>query len=318
MLILLPLLLLFVFGCQKPQERSLFAMDTFMQLSAYGRHADKALNACEQEIRSLEAALSATLPNSDVSRINTADGMPTTVHAETAALLADACAISERVDGAFDITVRPLVTLWGFSEEEQRVPSQDEIDARLSLVDWRQIDVRENMVTVPRGMQIDLGGIAKGYCGERLRQLIKSHGVTGALLTLGGNIEAIGAKPDGSAWRVAIRDPQNEQQVLGVIEVIDRAVVTAGSYQRYFEQDGVRYHHILDPKTGYPADSGLCSVTVIAESGTLADALSTAFLVLGTEPALALLETERFADCEAVFVETDGTVTMSSGVCFVE
>jgi len=289
-----------------------------MQLTVYGKNAEAALDRCESEIRSQEARFSVTLPNSGVSKINSANGEPVSVDRETIALLKKACSISEQVDGAFDITIHPLVTLWGFHEGEQHVPSQAQISASLARVDYKKAEFRDQTVTLPADMQIDLGGIAKGYCGEQLRSILQENGITSALLTLGGNVEAIGTKPDGSAWRIAIRDPHDEQQVLGIIEVTDRAVVTAGSYQRYFEQDGIRYHHILDPKTGYPADSGLCSVTVVSKSGTLADALSTAFFVLGTEPSLALLDTPEFSECEAIFVKNDGSYVCTAGIRLVE
>lgn len=316
----LALTLIFVLslcGCAKAHERSLFAMDTFIELKCFGINAEDALDACEAEIRRLEGLLSATLIHSDVSRINGSYGSPVTVDADTAALLQQAKELSRATDGAFDITVRPLVELWGFPDTEQHVPSQQEIDALLPIATERAIDIDGTTVTLTDETKIDLGGIAKGYCSERLRQLMKERGIKSALISLGGNVEAIGAKPDGSAWRIAIRDPWDEQRVIGVVEVIDCAVVTAGSYQRYFERDGIRYHHILDPKTGFPGESGLCSVTVIAQSGTRADALSTAFFVLGAEASLALLETQPFSDCEAVFVTTDGEILCSDGVHFL-
>jgi len=305
------LLLLCFFGCAKTEQRSLFAMDTFITLQCHGKDTEHALDACEAEIRRLEGLLSATLQNSDISRLNAADGTAVTVDVSTAALLERANAIQKTVNGAFDISVRPLVELWGFPHADYRVPTQEEIDALLPHIGSGLIAIKENTVTLPDGMKLDLGGIAKGYCGEQLGNILREYGIESALLTLGGNIEAVGAKPDGSAWRVAIRDPQDEQRMIGVVSVRDCAVVTAGSYQRYFEQDGKRYHHILDPKTGYPADSGLCSVTVITKSGTRADALSTAFFVLGLDASLALLETEPFSDCEAIFVTNEGKVVCS-------
>lgn len=317
LLISLTLLSFFV-GCQKQEERSLFAMDTLIKLQCSGKHAEEALTACEAEIHRLESLLSATRKNSDITKLNTAEGTDTVVDETTAALINTALQLGKQLDGAFDITVRPFVELWGFPNAEQRVPTQEEINALFPLINANAITIDGNTIHMPADTKIDLGGIAKGYCGEQLRNILKSYGIESAILTLGGNIEAIGTKPDGSPWRVAIQDPKNTAQVIGVVEVIDRAIVTAGSYQRYFEQDGKIYHHILDPKTGYPADSGLCSVTVIAKSGTFADACSTAFFVLGIEQSLSLLETDAFSDCAAVFVQNDGTVVCSDGVSLLQ
>lgn len=269
-----------------PVERTLFAMDTFVMLTAYGEAADDALTACASELQRLEGLFSATQETSDIARLNASDGTAVAVDDDTAALLQQAIALSAQTGGAFDPTVYPLMHLWGFGEDPS-VPDAHEIESMLTLVGAGRITLADGCASLPTGMGVDLGGIAKGYAADKLSHLLADAGVESALLSLGGNVSAVGCKPDGSSWRIAVRDPADETAIVGVVEASDLAVVTSGGYQRYFEQDGVRYHHILDPDTGYPADSGLASSTVIASSGTKADALSTALFVMGPEDAIA-------------------------------
>lgn len=274
-------------AAQAPAERTLFVMDTYAQLAAYGAGAEDALQACADELYRLEELFSATREASDVSRLNAAGGAPVSVAADTAALLRRARELSALTGGAFDPTVYPLMRLWGFGDDPA-VPEDEAIAALLPLVDAERIELgADGTARLPAGMGVDLGGIAKGYAADRLAALLRGAGVESALLTLGGNVYALGEKPDGTAWRIAVRDPADEQAYVGVVEARERAVITSGGYQRYFEQDGTRYHHILDPATGRPADSGLASVTIIAADGTAADALSTALFVMGAERAAA-------------------------------
>ena len=175
-----------------------------------------------------------------------------------------------------------------------------------------ELDETAGTASLPDGVEVDLGSVAKGYAGDVLTGLLKANGVKSALLDLGGNIQTVGTKPDGSSWRIGVRDPEDENGYIGVVSVSDKAVVTSGGYERYFEQDGVRYWHILDPETGAPARSGLASVTVVGDSGLLCDALSTALFVMGLDRALEHWRTYR--DFEAVFVCEDGSVTVTAGL----
>lgn len=298
-----------------PERADFFAMDTFIRLDAYGKNAGEALAACQSEMKRIEALLSVSSEYGDVYRINHAEGGQTRVSAETVALLVEAFAVSAQTGGAFDPTVYPLVECWGFFDAAQRVPDAQQIEKLLPLVGWENALLHADTVKLPAGAGVDLGGVAKGYAADRLAGMLRANGIESALLSLGGNVYALGAKPDGGEWRIGVQDPASETGVLGVVHARDEAVVTAGSYQRRFAQDGVTYHHILDPKTGYPADSGLVSVTVICDSATRADALSTALFVMGAERATAFWLADR--DFAAIFVQDDGTVLYTQNASFV-
>ena len=292
-----------------PAERTFFAMDTVMSVRVYGDEA--LLDAAEARVRELEALWSVTDEHSEIHALNR-DGSAA-LSGDAAGLLAGALDLCGRTDGALDITVYPVVRLWGFTTGEYAVPEAGAIGELLTRVDYTRVELDEaaGIASLPDGAEIDLGSVAKGYTGDALAGLLKSRGVESALLDLGGNIQAVGTKPDGSPWRIGVRDPAGDG-ILGVVEVADRAVVTSGGYVRYFEQDGVRYWHILDPETGAPARSGLASVTVIGESGLVCDALSTALFVMGLDRALE--HWREYRDFEAVFIGEDGSVTITAGL----
>ena len=195
--------------------------------------------------------------------------------------------IAAETNGAYDPTVYPLMRAWGFTDGNYRVPADAELDALLQTTGWTEVSADGTTASLPEGFALDLGGIGKGYAAGRCKEILKAHGVTSALLSLGGNVSALGSKPDGADWTVGLQDPQTDG-CFGYVSASDVSVVTSGGYQRYFEQDGVRYHHILDPKTGRPAASGLQSVSVVSQDDTLADALSTALFVMGLDAGAAL------------------------------
>lgn len=283
-------------------------MDTLMHVKIWG--SDAAADAVRQELFRLEKLLSVTENSSDVALLNC--GGYKRISDETNELLHSALAISERTGGAFDPTVYPLVRLWGFTEATQRVPSQDELQAALSHIGIENVDAQDGFAELKNGAQLDFGGIAKGYAAERCSSILQASGVEAALLTLGGNVQAVGTKPDGTPWAIGIADPAQPEQSLATLRFTGSlALVTSGGYQRYFEKDGVRYHHILDPKTGMPAQSGLASVTVLAQSGTLADALSTALFVMGLDEATEFWRASD--DFEAVFITDDGEIYATAG-----
>ena len=225
--------------------------------------------------------------------------------------------------GAFDITVAPVVSAWGFAGgEEYRVPSQAELDRLLELVDGSAVKLEDGTVTLGPGQAIDLGGVAKGYAADKIVGVLRGHDVPRANISLGGNVLAWGDRPGGTPWRVGIQDPARpgEQDALaGVVELTDAFAVTSGGYQRYFEEGGKRYHHIIDPATGCPADSGLTSVTVVAGigegyPGTMCDALSTALFVMGEEKALDFWRTWEGTPFELILVTEDGRVVVTEGL----
>ena len=293
-------------------ERTFFAMDTVMNERIYAGGNEALLDAAEARVRELEALLSVTDRSSEVYALNR-DGFAT-LSGDAAGLLANALDMCERTGGALDVTIYPVLRAWGFTTGEYAVPDARVIQELLTRVDYAQVELDETAGTaaIPEGAEIDLGSVAKGYTGDVLAGLLKVNGVESALLDLGGNIQTVGAKPDGSLWRIGLRDPEDEDGYIGVVSVSDKAVVTSGGYERYFERAGVRYWHILDPETGAPARSGLASVTVIGDSGLLCDALSTALFVMGLDGALE--HWREYRDFEAVFVCEDGSVTVTAGL----
>ncbi len=288
---------------------TLLAMDTVMELTAYGPEGEGALEEAQALIQELEGLMSATDPDSEIAALNR--GQTVALSPPVRELLDQALELCGATDGALDITIYPVVRAWGFPNKQYQVPDPGALAQLLERVDYAQVALSGDTLTLPEGVELDLGAVAKGYAGDRMMELFRQSGVTCAYVNLGGNVQALGASPDGDPWRIGIQDPEGTSY-LAVVEVTDRAVVTSGMYQRYFEQDGVRYGHILDPDTGYPADSALSSVTIVSPSGTLADGLSTALFVLGREGAEALWRARD--DFDFVLVGQDGTVTISEGI----
>lgn len=204
---------------------------------------------------------------------------------------------------------------WGFTTQKYNVPSKNEISKLLKDVDSSKIifDEKSGNIKLKENMKIDLGGIAKGYTSNRVMQIFKECGVKSGLVSLGGNVQALGTKTDGTAWQIAIENPDKSSDYIGVVSVKDKAVITSGGYERYFEKNGKTYHHILDPETGYPAESGLKSVTIVSDDGTLADALSTSLFVMGKEKALDYWR-EHKNEFDTVLVEDNGDITITGGL----
>lgn len=270
---------------QQPVERSLFAMNTYMTFTAYGEDAQAALQEAEECIQQVEGLWSVTDKDSEIYQANHSGGQPVTVSEETAEIISFALEMAQRTGGALDPTIYPVLTAWGFTTDSKQVPSQQQIAQLLEQVGYDRIQINGSELTVPDGMELDLGAVGKGYTADLVTEILRRHGVTSALISLGGNIQAIGSRPDGSDWRLGIRAPW-ESGNLGVLTVSDAAVVTSGGYENYFDDEqGNIYWHILDPSTGYPADSGLQSVTIVGREGKMCDALSTALFVMGAQSA---------------------------------
>ncbi len=286
-----------------------FAMDTVMEVTVYGD--EKNLKEAENTVKRLESLFSVTDETSDIYILN--KNGEADVSAETCELLSRALDLCKRAEGVLDITVYPIVKAWGFTTQEYRVPAETELRALLGNVDFSKVNVSEGgRVTIPEGVTVDLGSVAKGYTGDRLVGLFKENGVKSALINLGGNVRALGSKPDGSAWKVAIADPHGGSNYAGVVSVTDKNVITSGAYERYFERDGHRYHHIIDTSTGYPADNGFLSVSVIGEDGVLCDAFSTALFAMGPEKAYDFWK--KSSDFEAIFITSDDRIIITEGI----
>lgn len=275
---------------------SFFAMDTYISMTAYGKGSNQALREAQDLIVDAERRLSVTDPQSEVYRLNHRSASAGKVSDDTAALLRFSLTMAKDTDGALDPAIYPVLTAWGFTTDRHEIPSQDKLDALLPLVDFHQISLDGNQVTLKPGMELDFGAVAKGYTGQEATDLLRRRGIASAILSLGGNVETIGGKSDGSPWRVALQSPWGKGY-LGILSIKDLAVVTSGSYERFFVgADGNTYHHIIDPKTGYPARNGLVSVTIIARDGGIADALSTALFVMGPEKAFSFWQARRDFD----------------------
>ena len=293
---------------QSTQE--IFAMDTYMSITAYGSNSEEAVNKAVQEINRLDAMFSVGNADSDVTKIN--ENGSGEVSEETAFIMNRAMQVSEKTNGAFDITIYPLMELWGFTTKNYRVPESNEITEALKGVSYTNVSVNGQHVALTGGSSIDLGGIAKGYTSSRVIQIMKDCGIEHAIVNLGGNVQVLGTKTDGSDWRVAIQNPASENSYLGILSTKDKAVITSGGYERYFEQDGQVYHHIIDTQTGYPSDSDLTSVTIVYSDGTTADALSTALFAMGLDGAKELY---RSGDIDFDMILFDGSrVYVSEGI----
>ena len=302
-------------SCAAEEAREeFFAMDTKMTVKVYGEGAPEAAREAKERLLALDALWSATREGSDVARLNSGAGETVALAPETMRLLRLSEAVREETKGALDVTLLPLLKLWGFSGGVHRVPTAEEIDAARALTGAGKLKLDEAAGTarLEKGSSVELGAVAKGYAGELVAAEFKSRGVRSAILDLGGNIEVIGAREGGAPWRIGLRNPFGGA-LLGTVEVADAAVVTSAIDQRFFtDEAGNRYWHILDPATGKPAASGLASATVVASSGGRADALSTALFVMGADHAAAFWRERQ--DFEMVLVGMDGHVWITEGL----
>ena len=278
-------------SCEKGEKSysdEMFALDTIIRFTLYDEDEElckDTIEKCKDEITRLENLLSISKESSDIYKLNNSKERTISVSEETASLINDACFISKSCSGAFDISVKPLLTLWGFDTKEYRVPSDSEIEKTLPLVSFENIVVDGENVTKPENVSIDLGGIAKGYVADRVSEIIKNSDVNCALINLGGMITTVGksSSSDKDYWHIGIQHPSENGSYFFTFDVNETSVSTTGAYQRYFEEDSKIYHHIIDPKTGKPAQSDVSSLTVVGESGVVCDALSTAFYVMGVD-----------------------------------
>jgi thiamine biosynthesis lipoprotein len=285
------------------------------------RVLDKALELCA----AFDALLSKTAEGSDVWRINHAQGEPTAVSTHTARIVQAALEVGRASDGAFNIALGSAVALWSVTSSTPRVPAQSDIETALALANLDGIELccggdntantvgATNTVRVPTGASLDLGGIAKGYISDQIAAFLRAQGVRCALLNFGGNVVTVGTRPDGEPWHVGLSSPEGRQRddLFAVVNSSDGCVVTSGAYERGFDADGVRYHHILDPRTGWPAKLELSSVTLVGTNAMLADALATALFIMGRDEGIELASRLGFS---VILLDTAGVVTHTKGL----
>jgi len=281
-------------------EKTEFALNTVIKISAYGKDASTAVDKALKEVHRIDDLMSAHKASSEVYALNNSKGG--VVSKEVFDIIKTAKDIWQKTDGAFDITLKPLSDLWNIKAENPKIPDNAEIENALLRTGFEDVELNEESFSVSfkkDGMQIDLGGIAKGYAADRAATILKENGIENALIDLGGNVYAIGKNRNGKKWKIGLQTPwKTRGEYFEVVEAKNKAVVTSGAYERYFEKGGKIYHHILNPETGYPAESDFQSVTVIHKNSALADALSTAIFVSG-ERGLKKAKTE-FEDIEVI------------------
>lgn len=293
------------------------AMGTLMCHRIYGRHAEECLAVVCSEISRLEGLFSCFQPQSEISQINQSAGMGgVRISYETFEVLGKTAQFSRANHGLFDATIAPLVRLWSEGRRTLSQPDHASIQQVLPLVNYADLILNYQEMTAGLrkvGQAIDLGGIGKGFAGSKILEIFTAFDIASTYSNLGGNVVALGAKPDGSAWRIGIQHPRLEDRLIGAVSVVGRSVVTSGDYQRCFtDKNGIRHHHILDPLTGYPSCSGLISVTIVSEDPLAADVLSTAVFIAGLEKGLELLRCSP--NTEAIFVDEDMQVFITKGL----
>lgn len=299
------------------EKSSEFLMDTIVDMQVYGENAEEVINSSFERMRKIENEMSKNIKESEVSKINnnaTKDWVK--VSEDTFKVIEKAVEYAEFTNGRFDPTIGPLVELWGIGTSEARVPTTNEIKETKKLVNYKdlKLDEENNRIKFEKeNMQIDLGGIAKGYAADEVRNIVKDAGIESAYVNLGGNVLVIGGKEDGTPWKIGIQDPREERgSVMASLEIKDKTVVTSGNYERYFREDGVLYHHILDPETGKPTRNDLLSVSIISKDSFEADVLSTSAFIFGRKEAYEFIKNKE--DIEAIFITKDNNVYLTPGL----
>lgn len=307
---------LLLVSCNKEaniHEKTEFMMDTIINLKIYDGENEKAMEEGIARIAEIEKIMSAHLEDSDLSNINKNAGIkPVKVDRELYNIIEKSIEIAEKSNGAYEPSIGPLVELWNIKEsssERDSIPTKEEIESAKSLVNYKNIELLEdNQVYLKdKGMKLDLGGIVKGYAADEVKDIFVENGVKSAIIDLGGNIYTIGTKVDGSSWNIGIQNPiDTESKYIGVLELNNKTIVTSGDYERYFEYNGERYHHIIDSKTGYPSQSGLSGISIISDNSMEADALSTAVFVLGKDKGIELLK--EYSEIDGIYILKDKNV----------
>lgn len=310
------LIINFIFvSCNSQKDiKSFEAMNTFMTIQSFGSKAKKANIAVQTRIENLEKDISTTKEESFIYKINHNNGNPVQVNSDTFELINFAINKAYESEGALNIALYPVISAWGFTNGNYRIPAKDEIQNLLTHTDYTKIILRDDKtVSVDNEMKIDLGALGKGYAGDEAIKILKNMGIKSAILDLGGNIQTLGAKTDGSDWTVGIKNPWGENGVIAGIKIRNQAVITSGGYERFFTgEDGKKYIHIFDGKEGRPVENEIASVTIISDSGLYGDTLSTTMYVMGLEKACKYWMEHR--DYEMVIITKDQQLYYTTGL----
>lgn len=295
-----------------PISKTGFYFDTVITITLYNNDETHLIDECFNICKNYENLFSKTIDDSDISKINLSNRKTTDINSDTCELISTGLHYSSITNGSFDITIGSLSELWDF--KDKTVPTKKNIAKCLKTIDYRFIDLQENSITISNpDTQIDVGGIAKGFVADKLKDYLLENNVKNAIIDLGGNVLLIGTKPDNSNYNIGIAKPfTNNNDTIAIVRVSDKSIVTSGNYQRYFYENDILYHHILNPKTGYPVNNELNSVTIISDKSIDGDALSTSCFVLGQTEGLKLIES--LDGIEAIFIDKNNTITLSSGL----
>jgi len=297
-------------------EYSFMAMDTLINIRLYlnEKDAEPLFEKCENLVSDIEGIISSHDTESEIYKFNTSQTGIDNISEQTKTIIEFALEVNDKIGDDFDITAAPLFFMWQSCAELNQLPTAELINQTKSHIGYDKISISENSLLKSDPLcEVDLGGIGKGYALDKLKQLLVNEGIENALINFGGNITVIGAKPDKSNFKIGIKDPVDNSKSTCYIPLNNSTVAVSGVYERYVTINGVKYHHIIDPKTGYPADSGLLSVAVVCDDSTLADTLSTALLIMGKDKALALYEKQTYK-FEAIFINTDNEVSVTKGL----
>ncbi len=296
-------------------ERDVFAMDTYMSLKVYGNNADTALKEASDYIYKLSSLLDVNESDSEIYKLNT-HLMSCAVSDDTFDIISESSKYSQMTYGKFDPTVYPLVRAWGFTTQEHKIPAQSEIDNLLPHVGMDKLTLNsDNHCIIMNDLytEIDTGAIAKGYLSQKIYEIFQKNEIQSAIVSLGGNVLAMGSKPDKSDWKIAISNPSDPDTNIATVQTHDKFIVTSGSYQRYFTKNGKRYHHIINPETGKPADNGIVSVTIVSDNGTAADALSTALFVMGRKEAVKFWKKSPLP-FDLILIDNEDNIYITEGI----
>jgi len=320
--IIVAVILIFIFATgkyEKPEvKRNSYSLGTIINLRAYGNKAQKAIDEAIEKLNDIDDKMSAFKEHSEISKINSKAGTSSEeiVSKDTYFVVKNAVEYSEILEGTFDPTIRPLVKLWSIGTKEEIIPEKLKIEEIRKLVNYRDVLLNENKNSImlkQKQQALDVGGIAKGFAADEVRDIFYKHNIKSALIDLGGNIFALGSKEDGTPWRVGIQNPFKPRgEYVGILSVKNKSVVTSGNYEKYFMKDGQRFHHIIDPKTGYPSQSRIISATIISDNSIDGDGLSTGIYILGIDKATKIIE--AIDGIEAIFITEDKKIYKTSGV----